>query len=183
MRKPHLPNLVNDVPLGPEPPSTINAIIEVEKDTNAKYEYNEELNIFQLVRCLYSSMRYTCSYGFVPQTFALDDDPLDVLIYNNTPIRTSTLVEVKPIGCLDMDDTGKKDYKVLCVPTSHVKQYRSIKDLDPHWLSTTTNFFTHYKDLEEGKEVKINGWLGLSQTKKIIENAHKRWIYRVNDSL
>ena len=168
-------NLVNDVPIGENSPSIINCIVEVEKDTNAKYEYVEELDIFKLSRCLYSSMRYTCSYGFIPQTYALDDDPLDILIYNNTPIRTSTLVECKPIGCLDMDDTGKKDYKILVVPTSHVKEYKSIKDLDPHWIKTTQNFFTHYKDLEENKEVKINGWLSRSESKKIITQAHKRW--------
>ena len=160
-------NLVKDIPIGDDFPCTINIIVEVEKDTNAKYEYDEKLNIFRLSRCLYSSMRYTCSYGFVPQTHALDDDPLDVLIYNNVPIRTSTLVEVKPIACLDMDDTGKKDYKILCVPTSHVKEYKSIKDLDPHWVSTTYNFFSHYKDLETDKHVKINGWLSRSETKKI----------------
>lgn len=169
-------NLVNDIPIGDDFPCTINIIVEVEKDTNAKYEYDEKLNIFRLSRCLYSSMRYTCSYGFVPQTHALDDDPLDVLIYNNVPIRTSTLVEVKPIACLDMDDTGKKDYKVLCVPTSHVKEYKSIKDLDPHWVSTTYNFFSHYKDLEADKDVRINGWLSRSETKKIISAAHKRWL-------
>tara|TARA_B100002019_G_C21179581_1_gene552919 strand:+ start:81 stop:605 length:525 start_codon:yes stop_codon:yes gene_type:complete len=169
-------NLVNDIPIGDETPCVINAIVEVEKDTNAKYEYDEKLNIFRLSRCLFSSMRYTCSYGFVPQTYALDDDPLDVLIYNNVPIRTSTLVECQPIACLDMDDTGKKDYKVLAVPTSHVKEYKSIKDLDPHWVSTTYNFFSHYKDLEENKSVSINGWLSRSETKKIISAAHKRWL-------
>ena len=122
-------NLVNDIPIGVACPIKINAIVEVEKDSNSKYEYVEDLNIFKLSRCLYSSMRYTCSYGFIPQTFALDNDPLDILIYNNVPLRTSTLVEVKPIGCLDMDDTGEKDFKVVAVPSTHVKDYKSLKDL------------------------------------------------------
>lgn len=166
-------NLVNDIPIG-EFPCKINAIIEVEKDTNAKYEYDEKFNIFKLSRCLYSSMRYTCSYGFIPQTLALDNDPLDVCIYNNVPIKTGTLVEVYPIAVLDMDDNGEKDYKVITVPVSHVKNYRSLKDLDQHWVSTTYNFFSHYKDLEN-KEVKINGWLCKAAAKKIINDAHKRW--------
>ena len=119
-------NLVNDIPIGVDSPLRVNAVVEVEKDSNSKYEYVEELNMFKLSRCLYSSMRYTCSYGFIPQTYALDDDPLDVLIYNNVPLRTSTLVDVKPIGVLDMDDTGKKDYKVVGVPTSHIKDYKSL---------------------------------------------------------
>ena len=125
-------------------------------------------------------MRYTCSYGFIPQTYALDDDPLDVLIYNNVPLRTSTLVDVKPIGVLDMDDTGKKDYKVVGVPTSHIKDYRSLKDLDPHWLATTLQFFTHYKDLEKDKISIVNGWLNKSEAKKIINTAHKRWKNKLN---
>ena len=167
-------NLVNDIPIGVDSPIRLNAIIEVEKDTNAKYEYDEQLCIFRLSRCLYSSMRYTCSYGFVPQTLALDNDPLDVCVYNNVPIKTGTLVEVYPIAVLDMDDNGDKDYKIITVPVSHVKDYRSLKDLDPHWVSTTFNFFSHYKDLE-AKEVKIHGWLGKSDAKKIINAAHKRW--------
>lgn len=170
-------NLVNDVNIGQEYPCKINVIIEVEKDTNAKYEYDEDNDIFKLSRCLYSSMRYTCSYGFVPQTFALDNDPLDICVYNNVPIKTGSLVEVYPIAVLDMDDNGDKDYKIITVPVSHVKDYRSLKDLDPHWVSTTFNFFTHYKDLED-KTVTINGWLGKSEAKKIITSAHKRWMKR-----
>lgn len=152
----------------------INAIVEIEKDSNTKYEYNEELDIFQLNRCLYSSMRYTCSYGFIPQTLALDNDPLDICIYNNIPIKLGTLVEVYPIGVLDMDDNGEKDYKIISVPTSHVKTYRSLKDVDQHWLSTTHNFFSHYKDLEN-KDVVIHGWLGKSEAKSIIKAAYARW--------
>ena len=176
-------NLVNDIPIGQDYPLVVNAVVEVEKDSNSKYEYVEELNIFRLSRCLYSSMRYTCSYGFIPQTYALDDDPLDILIYNNVPLRTSTLVEVKPIGVLDMDDTGKKDYKVVGVPTSHIKDYKNLKDLDPHWLATTLQFFTHYKDLEKDKTAIVNGWLGKSQTKKIIIEANKRWKKKLSSEL
>ena len=176
-------NLVNRIPIGDQCPCVVHCIIEIPKGTNTKYEYDEELNIFKLSRCLYSSMRYTCSYGFIPQTYALDDDPLDVLIYNNVPLRTSTLVAVKPIGILDMDDTGKKDYKVVGVPTSHIKDYKSLKDLDPHWLATTLQFFTHYKDLEKDKISIVNGWLGKSQTKKIIIEANKRWKKKLSSQL
>ena len=91
-------NLVEKIPVGKKFPDTINCIIEITKGTTAKYEYNEELGIFQLARCLYSSMIYTASYGFVPQTHALDNDPLDVIVYNNIPIQTGALVEVRPIA-------------------------------------------------------------------------------------
>jgi len=167
-------NLVDRIPIGNDSPNVVNCIIEIPKGTSTKYEYDEELDIFKLNRCLYSSMNYTASYGFIPQTLALDDDPLDVIVYNNTPINTGVLVEVKPIATLDMNDNGQKDYKVVCVPTSHVQQYRSIKDLEPHWVSKTLNFFAHYKDLED-KTVTIDGWLSKSKTKKIITEAHKRY--------
>ena len=167
-------NLVNRIPIGQQYPCIVNCIIEIPRGTSTKYEYDEELDIFKLNRCLYSSMNYTASYGFIPQTLALDNDPLDVVVYNNTPIDTGVLVEVKPIATLDMNDNGHKDYKVVCVPTSHIREYRSLKDLEAHWVSKTENFFTHYKDLED-TNVTIDGWLSKSVTKKIIKDAYSRW--------
>ena len=167
-------SLVNRIPIGKECPDEINCIVEIPKDTNAKYEYDEALDIFRLNRCLYSSMRYTSSYGFIPQTFALDNDPLDIVIYNNIPIETGTLVEVKPIAVLDMTDNGYEDYKIVGVPLSHVPEYKSLRDLDAHWVTTTANFFSHYKSLEN-KEVVVNGWRSKTAAKKIIKNAHSRW--------
>ena len=172
-------NLVDKIPIGENSPNIINCIIEIPKGTSAKYEYNEELDIFQLARCLYSSMIYTASYGFIPQTHALDNDPLDVIVYNNIPIQTGALVEVRPIATLDMTDNGSKDYKVVGVPTSHVREYRSLKDLEAHWVSTTLNFFSHYKDLED-KVVEVDGWLSKSKTKKIITEAHNRYNAKTN---
>ena len=119
-------------------------------------------------------MIYTASYGFIPQTHALDNDPLDIIVYNNIPIQTGALVEVRPIATLDMTDNGSKDYKVVGVPTSHVREYRSLKDLEAHWVSTTLNFFSHYKDLED-KVVQVDGWLSKSKTKRIIIEAHNRY--------
>lgn len=172
-------NLVDKIPIGENSPNIINCIIEIPKGTSAKYEYNEELNVFQLARCLYSSMIYTASYGFIPQTHALDNDPLDVIVYNNIPIQTGAMVEVIPIATLDMTDNGSKDYKVVGVPTSHVREYRNLKDLEAHWVSTTLNFFSHYKDLED-KVVEVDGWLSKSKTKKIITEAHNRYNAKTN---
>lgn len=172
-------NLVDKISIGENSPNIINCIIEIPKGTSAKYEYNEELNVFQLARCLYSSMIYTASYGFIPQTHALDNDPLDVIVYNNIPIQTGALVEVLPIATLDMTDNGSKDYKVVGVPTSHVREYRNLKDLEAHWVSTTLNFFSHYKDLED-KVVEVDGWLSKSKTKKIITEAHNRYNAKTN---
>ncbi len=155
-------------------PDKTNVVVEISKDTNTKYEYDTHNGTLVLDRCLISSMRYPVNYGFIPQTLALDNDPLDVVVYNNTPINTGVLVEVKPIAALDMNDNGHKDYKVVCVPTSHIREYRTLKDLESHWVSKTLNFFAHYKDLED-KKVTINGWLSKTATKKIIKESHLAW--------
>ncbi len=89
------------------------------------------------------------------------------------------MVQVRPIATLDMTDNGDKDYKVVAVPVSHVKEYRTLKDLEPHWVSTTYNFFSHYKDLEN-KTVEIGGWLSKARTKKIISEAHDRYNDKIN---
>ena len=166
-------SLVNRIPIGKESPDVINCIIEIPKDTNAKYEYDEELDIFRLNRCLYSSMRYTSSYGFIPQTFALDNDPLDIVIYNNIPIQTGTLVEVKPIAVLDMTDNGDEDYKIVGVPMSHVRNTSRCAIL-MRTGSPPPRISFHYKSLEN-KEVEVKGWLSKTAAKKIIKNAHRRW--------
>jgi len=175
-------NLVKKIPIGDKFPDIINCIIEIPKGTSAKYEYNEQYNTFQLARCLYSSMIYTASYGFIPQTHALDNDPLDIIVYNNIPIQTGALVEVRPIAALDMTDNGDKDFKVVAVPVSHVKEYHTLKDLESHWVSTTLNFFSHYKDLED-KVVEVGGWLSKARTKKIILEAHSRYNAKTDKQL
>lgn len=172
-------NLVERIPVGDNIPDVVNCIIEIPKDSRTKYEYDEELDIFKMNRSLYSSMVYTGSYGFIPQTLGLDGDPLDVVVYNNLPIQTGTLVEVRPIAALDMTDNGDKDYKIVSVPVSHIRDYKTLKDLEPHWVSTTLNFFSHYKDLED-KRVTIDGWLSKASTKKIIKAGYERWQNETN---
>lgn len=158
------------IPTHEKSPDVVNAIVEIPKGTSAKYEYLPEYNIFQLDRCLNSAMVYTCNYGFIPNTLADDGDPLDILIYNNTPIDRGTIVVCKVIGALDMVDQGKKDYKILATPVSHVKDYKCVfNDIDPMFLRVTRNFFKHYKDLE-GKEVEVGDWLGKKRACDIVVN-------------
>ena len=90
-------NLVNDIPITKDDFEHISCIVEIPKGTNTKYEYNEEYNIFELERCLVSSLQYPVNYGFISQTFALDNDPLDVLIFNHDPIDRGSLVRWKKI--------------------------------------------------------------------------------------
>ena len=161
-------------------PRVVNAVVEIPKGTSAKYEYNPELDTFQLDRCLPSSMIYPCTYGFVPSTFAEDNDPLDILIYNDVPIQRGTLVECNVIGALDMTDSGGRDWKILGTPTSHVKKYRSLKDIDPMFLKITSYFFKHYKDLNNSF-VKVGDWHGKQKTYNVIEECVERFKYHPDE--
>ena len=102
-------NLVNDIPITEDNYKHVNCIIEIPKGTNTKYEYDENLNIFKLDRCLVSSLQYPINYGFIPQTIALDNDPLDVLVFNHDPIDRASLVSCRILGVLGFVDGGKID--------------------------------------------------------------------------
>ena len=146
-----------DIPTHEESPTIINAVTEITKGTSAKYEYVPEWEMFKLDRCLASAMVYPCNYGFIPHTLAADGDPLDVLVYNNTPVARGTVIECRVIGVLDMEDEGVKDYKILARPVSHVNKIDGLGCIDPLWLRVAQNFFRHYKDLDK-KQVKIGSW-------------------------
>jgi len=165
-------NLYN-IPTHNRSPKIVNTIIEIPKDTNVKYEYNPSYSVFSYDRSLISAMVYPCSYGFIPSTLAEDGDALDVLVYNAMPIQTGTLVECRVIGVLDMEDEGFKDYKILCAPTSHIKKYRSLKDIDPNFLKICKNFFSHYKDLND-KKVKVLNWHEKEYAYKVINKTIKK---------
>lgn len=159
-----------DIPTHGDHPYIVNAVVEIPKGTSAKYEYDATLDIFRLDRCLMSAMVYPASYGFIPSTLADDGDALDVIIYNATPIDKGTLVECKVIGCLNMKDDGVPDYKILACPTSHVKEYITLDDIDPVFLTVAENFFQHYKELND-QTVHTEGWLRREETYSIIKDA------------
>jgi inorganic pyrophosphatase len=154
-------------------PQLVNAVIEIPKGTSAKYEYHKD-GYFFYDRSLSSSMVYPASYGFIPQTLGDDGDALDILVYNSTPIERGTVVECKVIGVLDMDDEGDKDYKILGVPTSHVRRYNSLNNIDNLFLDITKNFFLHYKDLNK-KTVNVYDWHEKNVAHEIIKKGEKQW--------
>lgn len=158
-----------DIPTHKNSPEYINAIIEIPRETSAKYEYDKDLEIFRLDRCLQSAMVYPGNYGFIPNTLAADGDPLDVIVFNRTPIQRGTLVECKVLGSLNMEDDGTKDYKILAVPTCHYREYDSLTDIDDLFLDVTKNFFEHYKDLDS-KNVTVGKWHGKARAQDIIRN-------------
>ena len=139
-----------DLPLGDGFPEIINCVVEIPKDTNVKYEYDPDLDIFKVDRCLISAMRHPVNYGFVPQTKADDGDPLDIIIYSRFSFVTGSVSECKVIGGLDMTEDGKKDYKIIGVPT-FIESVNHIKDLKDDWLEVSRDFFKNYKNVEKKK--------------------------------
>lgn len=170
------------IPIGENFPTTINSIIEIPKDTNAKYEYDVELGILKLDRCLISSMRYPASYGFVPQTISDDGDPLDMLVYNTVPIQSLAMVEVRPIGALHMIDNGIDDYKVLGIPTYNPNNYNKLNDLDPLFLEVVEDFFKHYKNNDRKKKgtVVVNGWVDIDVAISLVRKSNESYLNSYN---
>ena len=159
------------IPAHEESPNKIWSVIEIPKDTNVKYEYEPKFDLFKYDRSLLSAMVYPASYGFIPNTLCEDKDALDVLVYNAMPIQTGTIVECRVLGVLDMIDDGYRDYKILAVPVSHIKNYKSLDDIDPAFLNICKNFFSHYKDLIN-KKVVVHDWHGIEEAKKVISESY-----------
>lgn len=178
LKKKVVMNLIN-LPIGKEFPHSVNAVIEIPKDSNSKYEYNPELGVFMLDRCLISSMRYPASYGFIPQTLSDDNDPLDILVYNTVPISTGTVVECRIVGGLLTIDNGVIDYKVLGIPKYNPNKYDDINDIDETFLAVTSDFFAHYKNYNKNsKRVVVEDWKNKNDTLTIIQEKHTAYLHR-----
>ena len=163
-----------DLPIGRKYPFEVDCVVEIGKDTNLKYEYDERLHVFRLDRCLVSSMSYPCTYGFIPSTKADDGDALDMLIYSPASMITGTVCTCRVIGALDMTDGGKKDYKVLGVPVFNPRPFCDITDVDQMFLRITKNFFQNYKELE-GKDVQIGDWKDAAFAREKVIAAHRAY--------
>lgn len=155
---------------------TFDVLIEIPKGSRNKYEYDFELNKIRFDRMLFSSMMYPGDYGFVPQTLALDSDPLDVLVLGHQPTYPMVVMEVRPIGVFYMTDEKGPDEKVICVPVSDPiwSNKHDIADLNPHRLKEIEHFFQVYKDLEE-KKVDTGGWGNAEAAKKIYVECVERY--------
>ncbi len=163
-------NLWHDIPSGDK--DKLNAIIEVPKGSRVKYELDKKTGLIKFDRVLYSPMHYPANYGFVPQTLWEDGDPLDVLVIAHEPLVPGTLVEVRPIGVLEMNDSGEDDAKVLSVPIEDPRfvNTKDISDLEPHSLEEIKHFFKVYKDLQN-KEVRVGEWGGKEEAEKVINKS------------
>ena len=161
---------------GKNAPDTFNVIIEIPMNADpVKYEVDKESGAIFVDRFMSTSMHYPTNYGYVPQTISGDGDPVDVLVITPVPLIPGVVVTCRPIGILKMTDEAGEDGKVLAVPTDKIlsiyTQWQKPEDLNPLRLKTIAHFFEHYKDLEEGKWVKINGWEGPESAKKEIRDG------------
>ena len=155
---------------------TFDVLIEIPKGSRNKYEYDFELKKVRYDRMIFSSMMYPADYGFIPETLALDGDPLDVLVLVTEPTFPGCVMEVKPIGVFHMADEKGPDEKVICVPVSDPvwNRLNDLSDVNGHLLKEIEHFFKVYKDLEQ-KKVDVEGWGDLSEANQIIENCIKRY--------
>ena len=170
---------IDKIEIGKNPPEEVNVIIEIPMNSDpVKYELDKDSAAIFVDRLMQSTMRYPCNYGFVPHTLSEDGDPIDVLVITNYPIVTGAVIKSRPIGVLMMEDESGKDEKIIAVPTKKLdvsmEHINSIEDLQPIMLERIKNFFEHYKDLDKGKWVKVQGFEGAEKAKKLIEEAIDR---------
>lgn len=140
----------HSVSTGSQSPHIVNAIIEIPKGCRAKYELDKESGLLKLDRVLYSSVYYPANYGFIPQTYCDDHDPLDILILSQVDVVPMCIMEAKVIGVMQMVDGGEADDKIIAVAANDmsVNYINDISELPPHFIAEMRHFFEEYKKLE-----------------------------------
>jgi inorganic pyrophosphatase len=168
------------VPTGSNPPDEINVVVEIPKDAEpVKYEVDKASGAIFVDRILSTPMRYPCNYGYVPHTVCGDGDPADVLVILPLPLIPGSVIRCRPVGVLKMSDEAGGDEKILAVPVDKVfagyRHIDGIAKVSPHWLERIGHFFEHYKDLEQGKWVKLDGWGDAAEARAILVEAMDRY--------
>ena len=164
------------VSAGKDVPNDINVIIEISAQGDPiKFEVDKDSGAVFVDRFMGTSMRYPINYGYVPHTIAGDGDPVDVLVVTPFPLAPGVVVRCRPVGVLKMEDDGGLDAKVVAVPVSKLTplydKVQSTDDLPELLMKQTVHFFEHYKDLEPGKWVKVQGWGTVEEARQEIVNG------------
>lgn len=165
---------------GRDVPNEINVIIEIPMNSEpVKYEVDKVTGAIFVDRVLTTPMRYPCNYGYVPHTLSGDGDPADALVIMPIPLIPGSVIRCRPVGMLNMIDEAGEDAKLVVVPISKVfpgyRDIESVRDLPELTLDRIAHFFEHYKDLEKGKWVKIEGWRGAEDAKREIVDSIERY--------
>lgn len=165
---------VEKIPLG-EVPDKINAIIEIPYGSSVKYEVDKDSGAVVVDRVMYSAMFYPANYGFIPHTLADDDDPVDILVINEYPLQAGSVIKVRLIGVLIMEDESGMDEKLIAVPISKIDPrydgIKSLNDLPKITLDRIKNFFETYKMLEPNKWVKVKDYGDVAQAVAILQKS------------
>ena len=170
-------NRLYDIDPGPDAPEIVRMIVEIPQHSANKYEYDGNLGVFRLDRALYSPLHYPGDYGFIPGTLADDNDPLDVMVLVQQPSYPGVLIEVRPVGVLNMIDGSEKDQKILAVPNRNPRydQIHTMDQIFPHVRREVEHFFSIYKELE-GKVTIMEGWGGPREARKAIQDCRQRYL-------
>lgn len=171
-------NLLHDIDLG-KFDEFVNTFIEIPKGSMLKIEYSHEPNIFVLDRVEPEIFAKPVNYGFIPQTWDEDGDPLDSLIITTEGLPTGVMVKAKVIGILNFIDDGENDHKIVCVPEDDRNEGNKINDLSDlpeRWLQKLEHHFTHYKDLKKPGSTKVDGWGDSKQAWEVIKDCNKRYL-------
>ncbi len=169
-----------NIPAGRDVPNDFNVIIEIPMNADPiKYEVDKETGALFVDRFMGTAMHYPCNYGYIPQTISDDGDPVDVLVITPFPLVHGVVVRCRALGVLKMTDEAGGDAKLLAVPIDKIlpwyKHWEKVEDIAPERLTQIQHFFEHYKDLEKGKWVKIEGWGGTADAHKEILDGIKAY--------
>ncbi|HEY7086469.1 MAG TPA: inorganic diphosphatase [Tepidisphaeraceae bacterium] len=166
----------HDVTPGENIPQEFYSIIEIPFGSSVKYELDKQSGLIKLDRVLYSAVYYPANYGFIPQTLAEDDDPLDVLVFCQETVAPLTLIKARTIGLMTMVDAGKKDHKIIAVAIEdpEFSSYKEAAEMPPHRLTMLRRFFQDYKQLE-GKAVEVDAIEPAKSAFPVIEDALHRY--------
>jgi inorganic pyrophosphatase len=170
-------NMWKDIPAGDKPPQILNMVIEVISGSRDKYEYSSSWEAFVLDRIIPSSVVFPVDYGFVPQTWADDNDPLDIMVLSYEPLEVGCIVKVRVVGALIIEDEHGEDAKILSVLINDARfgGYNDIGDVHPHQLREIQEFFETYKRLEPHKWVKIKTWKNSKEAQQIITYSIEKY--------
>ena len=160
-------------------PNKFNVIIEIPANCGTiKYEVDKDSSTLWVDRFMNVAMFYPCNYGFVPHTLSEDGDPVDVLVVTPVPVVSGSVIKCRPVGVLNMTDEAGPDAKIMAVPVTKLyaqyEEIQNVDDLPQVLLDQVKHFFEHYKALEKGKWVKVDGWADAAAAKQEIVASYER---------
>ncbi|NCN94915.1 inorganic diphosphatase [Candidatus Wolfebacteria bacterium] len=167
--------MIDKISSGKNPPKEINVFVEIPQNSSVKYELDKDSGAIFVDRFLYTAMSYPFNYGFIPQTHAEDNDPVDVLVISSLPVFSGAVIAARPIGILEMEDEAGLDNKIIAVPTEKIdpqfSEIKDVKDLNEDTKKKIKHFFETYKQLEPNKWVKVRNFLDREAAEKEITKS------------